>query len=182
MKKNIYTILMFILGVNLIQAKPVTPVSAKNVASSFYTQRYNKTPQTLTLAYTETSPAGEALYYVFNVNANDGFVIVTADDAAHPIIGYSAEKQFVAPEAHTTIGYWMKKRKQEIISIKASHLPATADITREWAGNFATNNSSQKNNGSNSVATTSVVVAPLVQTTWNQNPYYNGKCPGTGSN
>jgi hypothetical protein len=115
MKKNIYLLIIFILGIHVIQAKPVTPATAKNLAISFYKQHAVKTPQTLTLAYTETSPTGEALYYVFNVNTNDGFVIVTADDAGHPIIGYSTEKQFVVPEEGTTIGYWMKGRKKEIM-------------------------------------------------------------------
>jgi hypothetical protein len=181
MKKNVYLFIMFIFGIHIIQAKPITPLAAKSLAISYYTQHSAKVPQTLTLAYTETSPKGEALYYVFNVNTNDGFVIVTADDATHPIIGYSTENQFVTPEEGNNFDYWMKSRKNEIMAIKSANLPATTDITREWAGDFsATSNLNQRNNGANSVtATNSYTVGTyLVQSLWNQNPYYNKLCPG----
>jgi peptidase C10-like protein/Spi protease inhibitor/type IX secretion system substrate protein/CARDB protein len=185
MKKNVYLLIMFVLGMHIIQAKPVTPLTARNLATSFYKQHSTKVPQTLTLAYTETSPAGEALYYVFNINQNDGFVIITADDAAHPIIGYSTERQFVVPEANTGIGFWMKGRKRQIMAIKASNPEATADIAREWAGDFSASknltNASQRTSTPNSVSSYSVG-SYLVQSQWNQNPYYNKLCPGTGSN
>ena len=184
MKKNIYLLIMFILGIHVIQAKPVTPLTARNLATSFYKQHSIKTPQTLTLAYTETSPTGEALYYVFNVNTNDGFVIVTADDAAHPIIGYSTERQFVIPEGNTNVDFWMKSRKKEIMAIKAANLVATEDIVNEWKGNFNLNKATQRNGTANAVNATSsyTVGTHLVRTLWNQNPYYNKICPGTGSN
>ena len=180
MKKNFYLLIIFTLSIQFIQAKPVTPTVAKNLAISFYQQHSTKVPQTVSLFYTETSSTGEALYYVFNVNSNEGFVIITADDATHPVLGYSTERQFKIPAANTTISSWMKKRKQEIIAVKAANIVATEDITREWAGDFSANNNltkiSQRNNGLNSVATTSV--APMVQTTWDQYPYYNALCPG----
>lgn len=179
---------MFILGVHIIQAKPVTPLTAKTLATNYYKQHSSKVPQTLTLSYTETSPTGEALYYVYNVNTNDGFVIVTADDAAHPIIGYSTEGQFAVPEKNSPFNYWMTNRKNEIMSIKASNLVATDDIVKEWAGDFSAagnlTKSAQRNNASNSLNSTSsyTVGSYLVQSLWNQNPYYNKICPGTGSN
>jgi hypothetical protein len=180
MKKNICLLIIFTFVMQLVQAKPVTPTTAKNLAISFYQQHSTKIPQTLTLFHTETSSTGEALYYVFNVNANDGFVIITADDAAHPILGYATEKQYVIPKAHTGIGYWMNKRKKEIIALKAAKIQATADIIREWAGDFSAtsnlNKASQRTNNPHAVTTTSV--APMVQTTWDQSPYYNGLCPG----
>ena len=180
MKKNIYTFMLFILGINLIYAKPVTPVTAKSVAISYYKQHSAKTPETVTLAYTETSPTGEALYYVFNINANDGFVIISADDVAHPIIGYSTERQYVIPDEKSPIGYWMKNRKKELLSIKTIQAKADAVTTREWAGDFSATSNASNRSGNASTATT-MSVAPLTTTTWNQNPYYNGKCPGTGS-
>lgn len=187
MKKNVYVFIMFILGIHIIQAKPVTPAVAKSVALTFYKQHSAKIPQTLTLAYTETSASGEALYYVYNVNTNDGFVIVTADDAANPIIGYSTERQFKIPAKHTPINYWLTSRKKEIIALKAANQQASEDVKREWAGDFsATNNlykASQRIGNTNSVL--SVSVAPLVQSDWNQSPYYNADCPGStgdGSN
>ena len=178
MKKVIYLII-FVLGTGIINAKPVSPAVAKNLAAIFYKQHSAKIPQTMTLAYTETSPSGEALYYVFNVNTNDGFVIITADDALHPIIGYSTENKFVMPEEKSNVAFWMEGRKKEIMTIKSlPNLVAGADVAREWSGDFVTgSNLTQRSNGANAVSSS---VAPLVQSTWNQNPYYNKICPSIG--
>jgi hypothetical protein len=180
MKKNIYTLIVFILGISIIQAKPVTPSAAQNLAISFYKQHSEKVPQTVTLAYTETSTTGEAVYYVFNINSNDGFVIVTAEDATRPILGYSTEKKYVVPLETTTIAHWMKNRSKEILSIRAANIQATESIAQEWSGNFNVNLANRLANGASTASTMSV--APLIQTTWDQSPYYNAMCPGTGNN
>ena len=180
MKRNFYSSLILMLCINLVQAKPVIVSIAKNLAITFYKQHSTKNPQTIALAYTENSSVGEALYYVFNINTDDGFVIVTADDAAHPIIGYSTKNKFILPKPNTNINYWLSNRKKEIIAIKEANIEATVDIAREWGGDFSSNNNLRKSNNLNSVTTVSV--APLVQTIWDQSPYYNALCPGTGAN
>jgi hypothetical protein len=175
MKKII--LILLLACVKQVDAQTTTLKAAKNIATSFYKQHSTKLPQALTLAFTEVSPTGEALYYVFNVNANDGFVIVTADYSAHPIIGYSTENKYVVSTGNTAFENWMKNRKQEIIAIKAAKLKPTEDITREWAGDFSShaNKSAQRVNGLNTVSN----VAPLVKTTWDQTPYYNALCPSS---
>ena len=180
MKRTIYILMLLILGINSIQAKPVTPNMAKNLAISFYKQHSDKIPGTVTLAYTEKSATGEAVYYVFNINTNDGFVIVAAEDAARPVLGYSTEKQYVIPLEHTAIAHWMKKRSKEILSIRAANIQATQEIIQEWKGNFSLNQANKLSGNANTASTMSV--APLVKSTLNQSPYYNASCPGTGSN
>jgi hypothetical protein len=177
MKKNIYLLVMCILGINILNAKPITPASAKSVAISFYKQQTQKENIITTLAYTETSSTGDPVYYVFNINTQDGFVIVAADDAAHPIIGYSDERQFVIPTnaAHVGISSWLQRRKDEIVSLRAENLQANEEITNEWKGVFVGTNSTYRNG--NPTTATTMSVAPLVQTTWDQPSPYNAKCP-----
>ena len=182
MKKNIYALAMFTLGISVMQAKPVTPVTAKNVATNYYKQHSDKVPQTVTLAYTEKSASGDAVYYVFNINSNDGFVIVTAEDAARPILGYSTENKYVTPLPTTTIGHWMKNRAKEILAIRAANVQATADIVKEWQGNYASTAAANRSASGNASVASTMSVTPLVHTTWDQSPYYNAQCPGTGSN
>src|ERR1700758_2936921 len=98
MKKSLSFIFIFLLlAINAASAKPINAKDARKVAENFFKQ--NATAKTLTfnLFFTENSANGLPAYYVFNVNANDGFIIVSADDAAHPIIGYSTKGQFVKP-------------------------------------------------------------------------------------
>ncbi|MGP8215013.1 MAG: thiol protease/hemagglutinin PrtT [Bacteroidia bacterium] len=116
-----------------IIASPVPVNSAQQVAANFYSQNSHMAVSSITLAYTEKDNSGNAVYYAFNVNGNAGFVIVSADDALHPIIGYSNEgKPFVAPEKGTNVDYWMQKRKNEIINAAANKHTATAEVADEW--------------------------------------------------
>jgi len=176
MKKFNYLLFIFILGMNFANAKPVTPKTAQKVAESFYKLNAVIELKTITLAYTELSVSGSPLYYAFNINNSDGFVIVTADDILKPIIGYSTERNFVTPEAGTTIGNWLKVRGAEIKFAVETGLVADVKIVSQW-NNYLSGMSSRLS-GNSSVQT----VTSFVQTTWNQSPNYNALCPGTGTN
>ena len=186
MKKGLFLSCVFALGMHVIDANPVTPAVAKQTAENFYKQNTNAKVKavSLNLAFTEKSATGSAAYYVFNVNTNDGFVIISADDAAHPIIGYSTKNQFVVPTPVSPLYKWLKNRTKEIDVIQAKHITADETVANEWAGNFTgnfiQNSSTQKNNANASTA--AVSVAPLCQTTWDQsgggNVQYNDSCPG----
>src|SRR5665213_1164258 len=96
-------ILLFLVVATVsLYAKPVAPNTAKKVAISFYQQNATAQITTLSLAYTGLTEAGKPAYYAFNINSNNGFVIVSADDAASPIIGYATQNSFVIPDANTT--------------------------------------------------------------------------------
>ncbi|HEX7412537.1 MAG TPA: Spi family protease inhibitor, partial [Bacteroidia bacterium] len=177
MKKVLVAAFVFIIGMQISIAKPVTPATAQQVAEAFYKRNAKVQVINLTLAYTEKSANGLPVYYGFNVNTKDGFVIVTADDAAHPIIGYSTTKQFVTPAANTNIGKWLGTRKLEVEAIRAKNLTANKEITNEWAG---VNTSTDRVNAS--ASTNAVNITPLCQTTWDQSGGggvgYNNLCPG----
>lgn len=110
MKKLTSFIVLFVLGTNLINATIVKTYVAKQIAEDFYKQVSTQPLTAATLAYTETSANGEAVYYVFNIN--DGFVIVAANDEVLPIISYSVKGKFVAPKPAPiviTIDKWAAK-------------------------------------------------------------------------
>jgi hypothetical protein len=169
MKKFYGFILAVIFVTNGVFAKPVNTTVAMQVAQNFYRQTTHNEINTIALVYTAGSSKGTALYYVYNING--GFVIITADDAAQPIIGYSTEGNFVIPAAGTTIGNWLKKRGEEIIYIQEKNIPADAKITQKW-NDYLTNATNRQYNSTTSSA------SPLCTTTWNQSPGYNALCPG----
>jgi hypothetical protein len=108
----------------------------------------------------------DTLYYILNDTINKGFVIVSADKRAWPILGYSTERSFnekKQPEAFTN---WMENRKREIESIKKNNLQPDNATVASWQ------NISLKNSA---IETTSV--EPLIQTQWDQGCYYNSMCP-----
>lgn len=169
MKKALRFAGIFILAANLVFAKPVNTATAMQVAENFYTQTTHNDVNTIALVYTASSSSGKALYYVYNINS--GFVIITADDAAQPVIGYSTERTFEIPEAGSTIGTWLKKRGEEIAFVQDRNLPADAIITQKWNGYLHSAANRQ-------YTSTQTAANPLCTTTWNQSPNYNALCPG----
>lgn len=174
MRKLLSVAFTFALGINVIHAKLVPAPLAQSVAVNFYRQQSVTEPSDINLLYTEKAADGQATYYIFNVNANDGFVIISADDAAHPVIGYSTTGHFALPEVRSNIYIWLHKRSLEMEEIRAKHFAADAAITGEWAAYSTASN--KKLMSPNTIS--SAGVQPLVQTTWNQSPNYNAMCPG----
>ncbi len=165
---------VLIIGVLLLHSyslisKPVTPQAALMVASNFYTQSGKGNTPNLNLAYTEYSADNQPVYYVFNVNTNQGFLIISAEDATHPLLGYSNKGGFLIPKDNNNAAWWLNCRKQEIVYARTKNIAATANIIDEWTGLI--NNSVPKAHNPFSI------VGPLVQTTWSQDPPYNNMCP-----
>lgn len=163
----------FMLLAFVANANPVTQATAATVGGNYYNQISNKTASTLTLAYTERSSDGQAVYYVFNVNSNDGFVIVSAEDAGYPIIGYSTTGQYVIPTSGNNISFWMNRRKAEITAMRASNIQATTDVANTW-NNYINNNT----RNTHQTQAKPFVLPLLGKITWDQSPYYNAMCPG----
>ena len=141
-----------------LQANQVTASSAQVLAAGFLSKQASISVTKLSLAYTEYTPSGEPVYFVFNVNSNNGFIIVSAEDAASPVIGYSTKGQFKIPDAASNIGHWMTNRKKEIIRIRANKIQATLSIKDEWTlSPGSTTNTRNKNSGN----VTTLSVSPL---------------------
>jgi len=172
MKKINLLFIAFIFGIIAVKANPVNANAALKVAENFYATIHSNSSTNFTLAYTERDASGEPVYYVFNIgDASKGFVIVTADDAARPIIGYSDEGSFVVPTSNNNVSFWLQKRKNEVTAIRKHNIAPTSNITNEWTSYI-----SGYVHTTHSVASSSVL--PLCRTYWNQEPYYNAYCPG----
>lgn len=162
---------LLLLLTAMINDKPVTQNTAATVAKNFYSRTYNSDAGTPALAYTEYSSDGQAVYYVFNIGSDNGFVIVSAEDAGPPIIGSSNTGHYVVPAVVNNIGFWMSRGKSEIVAMRASNIQATADISEEW-------NSYINNTPRNAHQAMSAVAPLLGNITWDQGPFYNAMCPG----
>lgn len=172
----IIVILFLFCNRNICYADPVDSILAKTVVANFYNSKSGKSATSLTLAYTEKSDTNIPVYYVYNVNEKDGFVIISADDAAIPILGYSFEGHYRTQDISPEFSYWMDIYKEQILSIKKKKLKPTSEIIQKWQFN---------NNMLNNYTTTNnpIIVSPLLQQiSWNQSPLYNYLCPGSYPN
>ena len=168
MKKYLMSLLALVLGIGMVQAKPVSVSQAKYVGQQFVQANFEQSRQSddLTLVYTGTSTRGEACFYVFNVG-NHGFVMVSADDFYRPIVGYSDERSFDAENINPELGYMLDK----LIASRTGRLTgkATPKIAAEWQSVMNSGRLISRNGGREKFY--------LVQTRWDQGSPYNYFCP-----
>ena len=148
----------------------VSVQEAKEVAKNHY-YLYGNTDNYDKIIFTEQhiiKDGDNALYYVFNVSDNNGFVIISADNRAYPVIGYSFHGNYSITNQPPSFEWWLDNRKQEILYIKENNIPADIEISEKWNSLKTRGNKSEKNIKS---------VQPLLTTKWSGRCYYNGMCP-----
>jgi hypothetical protein len=151
-----------------LQAKKVDLAKAEKVAT-----HYNYSTLKHTARATENSPlrssVDEPLYYVFESDNNQGFVIVAADDVAIPVLGYSDNGNY--DENNSNFKYWMDYLSQQIATAIEKNVPQSSATQALW-NEFLNGQSNSLRAGTETNA-----VAPLLTTLWDQAPYYNDMCP-----
>ena len=152
-------------------ASTVTATQAQTVASNFYKQNSSKTINVITLEYTAMGDEGTAMYYVFNINSNDGFVIVAANNASIPILGYYDKGHYSNANPSPEFASWMKGYAKQLNYIQSKNLAATANITNQWT---AYTNGRNLNNNQRVMS----AVPPLTNIVWNQGFPFNNMAPG----
>jgi hypothetical protein len=175
--KRIFTLLILALSTVYAQAKHVDYGAAMQVANYFYQQTTGKTVNVKlaelgNLPGKDGKPVAGITYYAFNVPGNNGFVIVSAEDVVKPILAYGTTGQFKLKNAPVNITGWLDKYSREILYAKTNIAPATQDIADQWNG-YTTNTVKETHKQARSGS----AVLPLLQTTWDQDLYYNAMCP-----
>jgi len=161
---------------------PVDSNTAKMVAKNFLAHqnagKQSIQTQQMYLAYVSSTKEKEffkqigdtslPLFYIYSVKGSTGFVIVSADNDATPILGYSSDGNFTGTNIPYGLVKLLDKYKQEIKYIKRNNLKADKNIIGLWKGNYSASYVSNLSTNS---------VGALVQTRWNQGKYYNDLCP-----
>jgi len=163
--KKLFTILCLVLLIPAVWAKHVPQQDAANVAISFY--RLNNpmgiaNPQLLnqTVRSWENIPT----FYVFRF-VSGGFVLVAADDASIPVLGYSFDNDMPEVIDNPSTKEWLDNYSHEISDIISKKLDNTETL-KAWTG---------IRNGEPLAPAKDV--APLLNTKWDQGCYYNALCP-----
>lgn len=97
LKSLFLSAILMLAGASSMTGQTVSPDDAKTKAMAFMKKSgkmkaASTNAQSLSLAYTSQKD-GETYYYVFN-NGRNGFVIVSGDEVAQEILGYSCEGSF----------------------------------------------------------------------------------------
>ena len=170
-KAKIYFSLALLFTTTFLFSKDVDENYALQVAKNFYLQNNNnanKTSVSFTLSYKEVYKNGLPVYYVFNANNNNGFVIVSGDDLVQPILAYSTTGSFFLDSIAPATVEWMDNYKNQIIYVKENLSATTNDITQRW-NNYYQNIILPK--------TQSTIVTLPLTTKWWQGICFNNRCP-----
>lgn len=166
MKKTISTLFMVFAGL-ILWASPVSMESAQKVAEKFY-KHYAPAKSALIVDSYASHYQGTVTYYTFIFESGD-FVMISADDAVTPVLGYSDEGNFDKNNIPENAKSWFEDYSKEIKNIIDLNTDNTATLA-EW--------NKIKNGNFNDAK---VPVTALCTTTWDQGCYYNGLCPTDAS-
>jgi hypothetical protein len=162
-----------------VDAKTITQETASRIASHFISTKQLAT-RSMTLQRVVTSSSSLIstnlrssqigvipMYYVFSLSENNGFLIISANDVAKPILGYSLSGTY--DENNENFAHWMERLSNQISYAVEHDLPQTPEIKDQWEA------LQQFNSAGYSMGTAEV--APLINTQWNQGTPYNNYCP-----
>ena len=159
MVKKLLLLFNYLLFVAVIQAAPVGRSDAQKKAQQFVAgklaaaRRTSQTQADLSLVKEEGS-----CYYIFNVGSRDGFVIVSGDDRAPEILGYSDTGSFDENNIPDNMKAWLQGYADQIQLL--SDMPEMAE-----------------SRAAKPKKTAKSAVGPLLSTTWGQDEPYNLKVP-----
>ena len=182
MKKQVFTLLTVFLFFGYSQGKTVKEKDARIVAANYIasTPAFSRPGKTALLkmcynpegkATTKSNASPAPLFYVYNVNGSEGYVIVSGDDVVHPVLASSSEGAFVADNMPANLAGWLENYGNQISFAITAGLEATPQIRSEWAA-------LSKSNPSARIPGSHLGVSPLMTTKWDQGPYfYNTFCP-----
>ena len=147
-----------------VMAAPVSQATARRVAETWLQAMGMRDVKTL-VDVTAQTPFTE--FYLFAAPAG-GFILVSGDDCAIPVLGYSVDEHFEPQEIPSHVIGFLSGYEEEIRWSKEHKLLVTDTIARQWE--LLTQGQMPKAAFDNSVL-------PLLTTCWDQAPYYNELCP-----
>ena len=157
MKLNSNLLVMALLGSGCaitVSAAPLTPEEALGRAIASGPSRLAAaTPAAFSLGGSFGEEDAPALF-VFNSSGSDsGFIVVAADDAVSPLLGYADSGDFSLADASPEFLWWLDEYTCQINRLRETDARQVADFTEREP------------------------VEPLVKTKWNQDDPYNRLCP-----
>ena len=168
MKRTIVSILLVTLFFGGLQAKPVDVNTAKSLGIKFMNVNTEIKSAQTDLAYTAYAENGQACFYVFTMQPK-GFVIVSADDRAKPILGYSTESTFSSVEIAEGLESFFTNYRAGFSQMMAANETRTVEAANDW------NRLSEI--GKINDAKITREVPQMLTTLWNQSALYNDLCP-----
>lgn len=168
MRKTLFLMMTLALFVGQLIASPVDVDYARQLGMKYVQSHSARQVAELTLAYTEMTESGNPAVYVFNFDG--GFVLVSADDVARPILSFSDAESVDPNNMPDGFAYYLRFYARQIAYAQENNFEPEMEVASEWMhvakDGFENDNRSTRGD-----------VAPLLTTLWNQDSPYNAYCP-----
>lgn len=173
--KHLLYLILATMPVFTAMADNVDRETATVVARNFFYERQvqagiNCNINEITPVWADTwEMDNQPVFHVFNFSQN-GFVIVSGEDALQPIIGYSNTGKFPAGELEQNYASFLGGYKDQIIFARENRVTQSADVQQLWQTYNSINTPRMVISGDRNVE-------PLIPVLWNQDFPYNAYCP-----
>jgi hypothetical protein len=168
MKKSLFLMMTLALFVGRLIASPVDVEQARQLGMKYVQSHSARQITELTLAYTEMTESGNPAVYIFNFD--NGFVLVSADDVARPILAFSDEQSVDPNLMPDGFAYYLRFYARQIAYAQENNLEAETKVASEWMhvakDGFENDNRSTRGD-----------ITPLITLSWDQDYPYNAYCP-----
>lgn len=164
-----------VFAVSVVWAERVSQEDAAVVANNFMnvasasTGAQKAPAKRMVLKSCAPVQAAENQYYIYENASGEGWVMVAANDAVRPILAYSETGHFRTDNMPKNVRGWLGSYNKQI-AYMAEHSTGNAEVAQEW--------SRLRSGAPKAKATT--IVAPLIQTGWDQDTPFWNKCPKKG--
>lgn len=154
--KKLVVIFAGLMTLGSVYAAPLSPAEALARAKGDLPRRVAGKNFVATPVYTVKTGSDVAAAYVFSAENSNGFTILSADDTAYPVLGYSDSGTFDVNNIPSNMQWWLSECARQIEWASNQGYPiAKAPLAPEgWTA-----------------------ITPLVKTTWDQSEPYNNECP-----
>ncbi len=175
MIRKFYALLLLAFAISSVTAGNIDLSTARKVADGFIKISLSANAGLQMAASDFTiSENGKPVYYIVGLSPK-GFIIVAANDAAMPILGYTSENNYSVDNQPENFSLWMDGYAKMISYLNERNLTQTEGIKLQWQNYLDV--------PTNKKSATSTTVGPLIPSLWNQSAPYNYLCPAdpTGS-
>ncbi len=162
MKRFTMIVALLLMVAMPMMAERVSPETAQKVATTFLNNNGAKAAQLTDLSKAADFPN----LYIFTTE--NSFVVMSADDCAQPILGYSLSDNFIVDDMPENLRWWLQQYSDEIQWGIENGIQPDKSTADEWQ---------DLKEGKNSKDTPTTVVEPLLTTEWDQGSPYNMYCP-----
>lgn len=159
MKEKIIFSLLALGSIGTIAAAPVSPEEALLRLEKTNVRQVRSDSQPPRLIETKFDESNKPVMYIFSYSGENGFMILSADDAVAPLLGYSETGKFGGEDNSPSFESWLSFYTAQISDLRdAPKYVATATRADEWAA-----------------------ISPMIKSEWGQTTPYNNECPLIGN-